>query len=462
MKTIIKNSLILATLVAFAASACAPLGKYKKDENVRSDLFGRGVAVADSLPISTIGWKDVFVDPELQVLIQEALDSSKDMKIAYETVQQAKAALSGARMAYVPQLNIVPQGGWGYTQTSGSSYTGWSYDVAANFSWEVDIFGRLANRKDKAKAQVEQSEDYRQAVRVSLIASVASAYYTLLMYDEQLKTSLEMENVWASSVDAIHALKREGFADEVAVSQYEATYSKLRATSSDLRQKIGVTENALSVLIGVPCRSISRTELKMQAIPEKVSVGIPIQILTNRPDVRAAERDVEIAFYTTKDAWLNFYPTLTINGSAALTNVVSGALVPMSFLGNIGAGLVAPIFSAGVNRTKLKVAESQQRVAKINLEKALLNAGMEVNSALIDMKGFREKAQFYDAQVISLVKARDDTELLMNNSQDKTYLDVLAAHNALIEAEFNHISSKANILQAMVNVYSALGGGTEY
>jgi len=462
MKTIIKNSLVLAALVVFVASACAPLGKYKKDENVRSDLFGRGVNVTDSMTISTLGWKDVFEDPELQILIQHALDSNLDMKIAYETVLQAQTALKGAKLAYVPKLDIVPQGGWGYSNTSGTSGSAWSYNVAANFSWEVDIFGRLANRKDKAKAQVEQSEDYRQAVRVELIASVASAYYTLLMYDEQLKTSLQMESVWESSVEAIHALKREGFADEVAVSQYEATYSKLRATSSDLRQKIGVTENALSILLGMPCSSIPRTELKKQRIPEKVSIGIPIQILSNRPDVRAAEKEVEVAFYTTKDAWLNFYPTLTLNGSAALTNIISGAIVPMSFLGDIGAGLVAPVLNAGINRTKLKIAESQQRVAKINLEKALLNAGMEVNSALIDMNGYREKAQFYDAEVVSLTKARDDTELLMNNSQDKTYLDVLAAHNALIEAEFNHIASKANIFQAMVNVYAALGGGTEY
>jgi len=462
MKKIIKNSLVLAALVVFVASACAPLGKYKKDENVRSDLFGRGVTVTDSMTISTLGWKDVFEDPELQILIQHALDSNLDMKIAYETVLQAQTALKGAKLAYVPKLDIVPQGGWGYSNTSGTSGSAWSYNVAANFSWEVDIFGRLANRKDKAKAQVEQSEDYRQAVRVELIASVASAYYTLLMYDEQLKTSLQMESVWESSVEAIHALKREGFADEVAVSQYEATYSKLRATSSDLRQKIGVTENALSILLGMPCSSIPRTELKKQRIPEKVSIGIPIQILSSRPDVRAAEKEVEVAFYTTKDAWLNFYPTLTLNGSAALTNIISGAIVPMSFLGDIGAGLVAPVLNAGINRTKLKIAESQQRVAKINLEKALLNAGMEVNSALIDMNGYREKAQFYDAEVVSLTKARDDTELLMNNSQDKTYLDVLAAHNALIEAEFNHIASKANIFQAMVNVYAALGGGTEY
>lgn len=452
-----KNILIMASVLL--AVACAPLGKYKDETKVSEDLYGRGVELSDS-SMARLGWKEVFTDPLLQMLIQTALDNNYDMKIAYEHIRQAEAALTGAKMGYVPNLSIAPAGGYSWSGVSGGSGA-WNYNVAASFSWQLDIFTIEAKKKN-AKATVEQTKDLYQATRVALIASVASGYYTLLMLDTELRTSEEMLEVWKKSVEAIHALKREGFADEVAVSQYEATYEKLCATAAKLRQQITVTENALSLMLGSTCTDLARSTLWMQSIPDRLEVGIPIQMLTYRPDVRASQRAVEAAFYSTKEAWLNFFPKLTIDGTAALTNVVSGAIVPMTFLGDLGASLVAPVLNRGLNKAKLRTAESKQREARLNLDYTLLLAGSEVNDAMASIKGNREKFVHYSAQIRSLVKARDDTELLMNNSQDKTYLDVLAAHNALIEAEFNGIETYANGLIGVVNLYSALGGGSEY
>lgn len=456
------NTLLLACASLLLTLACAPLGKYTPDNNVREDLYGRGVNATDTVTMATLSWKEVFVDPALQDLIQKALDNNLDLQMAYEHVQQANAALLGAKMAYIPNLSIAPSGSWTYMSNSEGSNSFWNYDIPASMSWEVDIFGRLANRKKLAEADVAQMEDYRQAVRVSLIASVANSYYTLLMLDEQLRTSLAMLDVWQKSVEAIHALKKEGFADEVAVSQYEATFSSLKSTTAQLAKSIALTENSVSLMCAEPCNTIKRTTLSSQTLPEIMSVGVPIQMLTFRPDVRAAQRGVESAFYTTKDAWLNFFPTLSLNGTADLTNILSGAIAPITFLGDLGAGLVAPIFSAGKNKSKLRLAESQQREARLVFDQALLNAGMEVNNALVSGKACIAMSIFYDSQVASLIKARDDTELLMNNSQEKTYLDVLAAHNALIEAQFNRIANRAEGLQAIVSLYAALGGGSEY
>lgn len=457
-----KNSLLVVAL-ASAAIACAPLGKYHKDENVRQDLYGRGVEATDS-SMSMFEWKEVFTDMKLQKLISKALENNIDLKVAYENVVQAQAALQGARNAYIPKLSIAPNGGWNYSRTKGvgSGNAVWNYDIAASFSWEVDIFGRLANRKDRAKAQLAGSEDYRQAVRVKLIASVANAYYSLLMLDAELRTCKEMEATWVKSVDAIHALKKEGFADEVAVSQYEATLEKLRAMDAEIRQDIIISENALSIMLAEPAQTIDRSILLVQDIPAAMKVGVPVSLLTGRPDVRAAQREVETAFYTTKDMWLNFFPTLSLTGTGSLTNIANGALVPITFLSNLGGSLVAPVLNAGVNKANLKVAESQQRIAKLNFEQTLLNAGMEVNNALTSVRQSKEKTAHYALQVASLIKAREDTELLMNNSQDKTYLDVLAAHNALVEAQMNFISAKADILKSVVSVYESLGGGSEY
>jgi len=454
MKTTIKAMSVVALLF----TACAPLGKYVADNNVPDDLYGQGVQTNGETNIASLKWQEMFTDSELQGLITKALDNNKDLMIAFEHVNQAQASLLGAKMAYVPNLSIAPQGGF---STSPSTNL-WSYDLRANFSWEIDIFGRLANRKKSAEAVLEMTEDERQAVRVGLISNVARTYYNLLMLDDKYSITSEMLNTWKESVNAIHLLMREGFADEVAVSQYEATYANLQATAATLENEIRLNENTLSLLLGETCTSHSRSQLKDQTLPNEVSVGIPVQMLTFRPDVKAAQRNVEAAFYTTKDAWLNFYPTLSLTGGASLTNLVSGAIVPISFLGNLGAGLVAPVLNAGRNKANLKIAESKQNEARINFDKTLLNAGKEVNDAIVTLISLRESAQYYEQQVKSLTKARKDTELLMKNSQNKTYLDVLTAHNALIEASFNRSSNKANALQALVNLYTALGGGSEY
>lgn len=447
----------LALLVALVLAGCAPLGKYKPVTEVPSDLYGTGVDTTEQ-SLGRIGWKDFFQDPDLQALISEALDANLDMKIALEYITRAEAALSGAKLSYVPYFAIAPEG---YGAFSKGNNPAWVYNIAANASWEVDIFGRNANRIRSAKASLELARDQAQATRVSLISGVANLYYTLLMLDSELRTSLEMEQVWKKSVETILEIKREGFADEVAVNQYQATYAGIKATSSDLRNSIRQTENAMAILLGRPSMTVRRGTLETQPIVLKVSAGVPVDMLTYRPDVRAAQRNVEVAFYTTKDAWLNFFPTLSIGGSASLTNYVNGSIVPMSFLANLSAGLVAPIFNRGINRTNLKIAESRQREARILFDKTLYEAGIEVNDAMSDYLSCTEKALFYLTQVKCLLQAREDTELLMNNSNDKTYIDVLMAHNALIDAEFALISNRAQRLRSVVNLYAALGGGAE-
>ncbi len=453
-----KISLVLGA-IAFITFACAPLKKYSPDNNVREDLFGRGVSTSDTNMVS-LTWQEVFDDPNLQCLVQKAIDNNLDLKIAFEHVKQAEASLMGAKLAYVPSLSINPAGG--LSTLSSLDEPAWNYDISAAFSWEVDIFGKMANQKKAAATTVEMMRDQQQAYRVSLISSVANVYYTLLMLDEQLRTANEMIAVWKESVTAIHDLKREGFADEVAVSQYEATYSNLLVTALDLEEKIKTAENSMSMLLSEPCSSYKRSNLLEVKDPQVFQVGIPVQMLTFRPDVRSAQRSVEVAYYMTKDAWLNFFPRLSLSGSVGVTNLLSGIVSPVSVLSNLSAGLVAPILSSGKNRANLKKMESQQEEAKFNFDKTLLNAGREVNDALIAVQGSIDKRVFYESQVASLTKARDDTELLMNNSDTKTYLDVLAAHNALIEARFNCIANRAYGMMGVVSLYASLGGGSEY
>jgi len=443
-----KKNKILVALILLAAS-CGPLGKYEPASEAEQP---------SQEPLAKMAWNEVFTDPCLQDLINIALENNIDLQAAQEHINQARASLTGAKMQYTPSLNLTPNI---YGQIREGSNPAYTYYLTADASWQIDIFGRIANSVKSAKATVSQMEDYKQAVRVSLIAQVASTYYTLLMLDTELKTSREMENTWKKSVETIGKLKREGFADEVAVNQYIATYASICIISKELEKQIKITENAISLILCQPAGQIKRGSLYNQRLPQDIVKGVPVQLLTCRPDVKAAQRDVEIAFYTTKAAWLNFFPTLSISGTSAGLFGVFGEAVPMTALANLSASLVAPVFNLGTNRAKLKIAESRQQEAKLNLDKALLTAGTEVNNALVEYNTYSEKTDFFKVQVASLIKARQDTETLMQNSEGKTYLDVLTAHNALIEATFDMIENYAFKMNALVSFYESIGGGSE-
>jgi len=450
-----KNKLLLIIAIAVCAVSCGPLGKYKPVTEVDNSIYGRGVELSDSASnFALLKWRDVYKDTCLQNLIQQALDNNKDLQIAYERVVQSNATLTGAKLSYAPSLALTPTIGGNFEKGQSPVYP---YYLSASASWEIDIFGKIATKVRTAKATAAQAEDYRQGVHTKLVSTVANTYYALLMLDEELVTAREMEKVWEKTVSTIRQLKEWGFADEVAVNQYEATYASMRLTAIDLRRQIDITENAMALLLAVPGQKIQRTKLAEQTVPEEINVGIPVQMLTLRPDVRAAQRGVEAAFYTTKSAWLNFFPSLTLTGDAGLSSITG--VLPMNVLANIGAGLTAPIFTAGANRTNLKIAESKQREARLTFETTMLQAGTEVNDALVDFRATTEMIKHYIHQVYNLEQARDNTQLIMDNSQDKTYLDVLAAHNSLVQAKFALIQNRTQRLQSVVSLYEALGGG---
>jgi len=450
-----KNSIFIVSLLALVLASCGPLGNYHAETEVEPGIYGRGVNEGDSATnFALLPWKEVFKDTCLQVLIEQALENNRDLQNAYEQIKQADASLTGTKMSYTPTLSLTPTIGGEFAKGSASTYP---YYLSATASWEIDIFGKIATKVRTAKANKAQMEDYAQGVKAKLVSSVAELYFNLLMLDNQLAVAKNMESVWKETVHTIRILKREGFADEVAVNQYEATYASIRLTAINLQKQIELTENSMSLLLCVPAKSFPRGKLDEQEAPENISVGIPVQMLTLRPDVRAAQRAVEAAFYTTKSAWLNFFPSLTLTGDAGLASVTG--VLPMSVLANIGAGLVAPIFTGGANRANLKIAESKQRQARNDFETAMLQAATDVNDALVNFRATIGMLEHYETQVYNLEQARDNTELIMNNSNDKTYLDVLAAHNALIQAQFDRISNMAQCALSVVSLYIALGGG---
>lgn len=456
MKTmILKNSAVFLA-AATIISSCAALGHYKHVETVPEDLYGDAVLTDASTSLGDTQWQVLFSDPLLRNLIDSALVNNFDLKIAQERIEQAEAELMASRLAYIPTLAVNPTISASFPEGGGKLY---SYNLAATSTWQMS-FARLGNNVRLAAAGKEAAKDYSDAVRSRLIASVANMYYTLLMLDAEIATTTDMERSWAASVETAKALKEAGMADQVAVLQYEATLSKTSATLIELKDQLHKAENSMCLLLGSHSGTvIPRNNLASQETPEEIEPGIPVQMLVKRPDVRSAEHELEAAFYATRGAILNFFPTLSINGTIGLINPANGQMSPMSLLGNVGAGLVAPILNAGTNKAALRYAQSRQRETRLNFDKVLISAGNEVNDALTEYHNCARMENYYLASARDLDKAREDTEYLMKNSLDKSYLDVLFANNSFFEAELAAIANRTKKLQALVTLYSALGGG---
>lgn len=453
--------LALSLLWVGSMSSCNIYRKYQRPEVVVNGLYRDVTSDTDTLKSDTanmgnLPWKEMFTDSKLQALIEEGLANNLDLQTAALRVKEYEAQLLSARLAYLPSFNLTPTGTVASFDNSKATQT---YQLPVAASWEVDLFGRLLNSKRAAKAALLQSEWYRQAVQTQVVAAIANGYYTLLMLDAQLSLSEETAKSWAESVRTTRALKDAALTTQAAVSQSEAQYNAVEISIVELRQQIREAENALCLLLGRPAGAVERGMLDEQDIPAELSAGVPVQLLSNRPDVRQAEAALMVAFANTNVARSAFYPQLTLSGTAGWTNSVgSQVLNPGKLILSATAGLVQPIFNKGANTAKLRVAKAQQEEARLAFQKSLLNAGNEVSNALYQYKTVQDKKLSREEQIFSLEAAVKETEELQRLSTT-TYLEVLTARQALLSARLSQVADAFQELQAMVNLYQALGGG---
>ena len=361
-----------------------------------------------------------------------------------------------ARLSFLPSFTLSPQGGI-TKQASDPSYR--TYKAPVSASWEIDIFGKLLNTSRGAKAALLQSKAYEQAVRSQVIASIANMYYTLLMLDRQLEISEQTYTNWTQTLSMMKDLKEAGMTNEAAVVQTEASCYSVAASIPEIRQSIRETENALSTLLGEVPHQIERGTLAEQQMPEEVNAGVPMQLLANRPDVRQAEWALAQAFYGTNAARAAFYPSITLGGTLGWTNSLGNAIVnPAQFIVAATASITEPLFNRASNLAGLRIAKAQQEEARLAFNQTLLNAGVEVNEALVQCQTARAKSQYYDQQVASLETAARSTSLLMKHGTT-TYLEVLTAQQSLLTAQMTQVSNRVTEIQGIITLYQALGGG---
>ena len=445
--------------LGIAASLFAACGIYKPytRPEVRTDnLYGTEHTTTDTASIADIGWRELFSDERLQRLIDTALAHNTDLQVARLRITEAEATLKAARLAYLPSFNFAPTGG-------ASSFDGtkasWTYSVPVTASWEVDIFSRLTNAKRRSRAAMLQSEAYRDAVQTQLITNIADYYYRLLSLDAQAAVTEQAVERYREQVRVMQALKAAGDANEAGVAQTQATLYAAETTLHDLQQSIRQTENSLTLLLSDTPHTIERTTLEEQSVPTELAVGVPLQLLSRRPDIRQSEQTLVQAYYATSEARAALYPSLTLSGSAGWTNN-AGAIVanPGSLLLSTAGSLLQPLFNAGQNRARVKIAKAQQEEAKLAFQQALLNAGAEVNNALTQVQTARAKTNTRREQLRSLEQAVENTQLLMLHGST-TYLEVLTAQQTLLEARLSAIADRLSELQGVVSLYHALGGG---
>ena len=466
-----KKQIIYVVVASALLSSCNIYKSYKRPDDIKIDgLFrdtasvsltgGYGETNGDTATIASLPWREVFTDPQLQILIEQGLASNTDLQSAQLSVKQAEASLMSSKLAFLPSFALAPQGTISSFDQSKASQTD-QFPITA--SWQIDLFGDLLNAKRGAKASLLQSKAYKQAVQTQLVAAIANYYYTLLMLDEQLAITQETAVKWKENVATMKAMKDAAMTNEAAVTQSEATYYSVLASIPELKQTIRETENNLCVLLGQAPQAISRGTLASQQMPTYVSAGVPLQLLANRPDVKAAEMALATAYYATNRARSAFYPLVNITGSLGWTNSAGGAIVnPGKLLASVVGSITQPLFQRGSLIAQLKITKAQQEQAKLSFQQALLNAGNEVSNALFQYQTNLEKETIRRQQVEALEKSVDfTTDLFKSGTEGTSYLEIITAEQSLLSARLSEVSDTFSKIQAVVNLYQAVGGGQE-
>lgn len=456
-----KLKVYMMTVFAVMLSGCQIYRNYQRPKDLPIDNLYRpvdSIPSKDSLTLGDLPWQEVFSDTLLQRLVDYGLEHNTDMQTALLRIDQAKAQLTAARLSFLPSLNLSPQGT--LTSTDGGKAVK-TYELPVQASWEVDLFGSLRNAKKEIQSALLQQQAYRQAVQSELIATIANDYYTLLMLDEQIAISNTTMDIWKEQVRTMEARLKVGEETENAVTQTRASLYELEATHNDLLRQLRETENTLCTLLGTTSQSISRSTLNGQIMPEKFNVGIPLRLLSRRPDVVQAEMTLASAYYSTNQARAAFYPNLTLSGSTGWTNSLGQAVTnPEGWILSAIGSLTQPIFNRGKLISNLRVSKAEEQIALLDYKQALLDAGQEVNDALYSIESIEKNLNAHSSQCRELERTVETAESLYHTG-NATYLELLSARQTLLTAQMSVVSDQFSRCQAVINLYRALGGGCE-
>ena len=457
---------VLLVLVTVTLSGCGVYKKYQPQQEAPKDLFGQ-TTIGDTLDLTTdnmaeLSWREFFVDPILQELIDSALVRNTDMRSAQLTLKKAEASLKAAKLAFLPSLSLQPSASVYSTMGTNGSLSGasYTYDIPLQLDWNVGISGSRIVGKRKAQAVVEQAKAQRDAMQANIISTMAQQYFMLLLLDRQLEILQETDSLWNESLETERALWENGKAYSTAVNQMESSNLSVKVQIVDTRRSIKNIENSICQMLGLTPQTIRRNTWGDYALPERFGTGVPGVLLQNRPDIRLADHMLEETFYNTASARAAFYPSLSLQGILGWTN--NGGIItdPGALILKAIGSLVQPIFQQGKLQANLKIAKYEQEEQLDQYVQTVINAGNEVNECLADCQTAYDKNLLYQRQVEVLQDAYEGTHELMNSGK-ASYLEVLTAQESLLSAQLNEAENLYKGSIALIGLYIALGGATK-
>lgn len=450
-------------ILAVVLSSCLATKKYDRPEIEAVDLY-KNFTTTDSTTLADMPWENLFPDDQLKKLISDALTNNQDMGIAAQRIVAAQAYFKQKKLEFLPSVGVgasVTHQELAENSQFGSFFNGSidQYQLAADLSWEADIWGKIRSNKRAYYAAYMQSEAAYRVVQTKLIASVAATYYQLLALDAQLKIAEETVENRASSLETMKSLKESGQQTAVSVKQTEAQLYGAQILEADLKKQVQIVENALCMLLGIAPQPIDRGVLENQELGVDMNVGLPAQLVRNRPDVIEAEFGLMQAFELTNVARTQFYPSLTLSATGGFQSIeFDNWFDTGSLFATIVGGLTQPVFNQGKIKAQYKISKAEQEQALLNFRKSLLNAGQEVSNAMVTITAEDEKYDLRVRQRDALSDAVEFSEELLINGY-ASYLEVLTAKDNELSAELNLIDTKYRKLTAIVDLYQALGGG---
>lgn len=462
-------------LLCMAYAACKVPALVGKTENTTTPAsYGKS---QDSTNVATLPWRTYFNDPYLAALIDTALKNNQELNITLQEIQIARNEVRARKGEYLPFVNL--GAGAGFEHTPKYTLPGASESnlqivpgkenpelipemvVAANAHWEIDIWNKLHNAKNAAVKRYLGSVEGKNFVLTSLIAEVANSYYELLALDKQLDIVKQNIDIQTNALEIVKLQKEATRVTELAVKKFEAEVMKTKSLQFDIQQKIVETENRINFLLARYPQPITRNDKAFdEAMPKGIHPGIPSQLLANRPDIRQAEQQLAASRLDVKVAKAQFYPSVGISAAIGYQAFNPAYLIrtPESILASLAGELAAPLINRNAIKATYYSANSKQVQAVYNYERTILNAYVEVANQLAKMNNLESSYNLKSGQVQALTQSITIANDLFKSAR-ADYMEVLLTQRDALEARFELVETKKQQLNALVNVYRALGGG---
>lgn len=466
---------LLALLLAFAASACVPElpggGAREPDTTVPDAYSAGGEASGGEAQASIVDWRTFFADPNLAALIDEALEHNQELNIAVQDVLITHNEVLARRGDILPLVSFGADVGVEHVgehtsqgesdRATGLSATLPSYSLGLYASWEVDAWRRLRNLRDAAINRYLASVEGRSFMVTRIVAEIATSYYELMALDRKLELLESTIALQQQSVEMVQLQFQAARATAVAVARFEAELRRYQAQELEIRQRIVETENRIHFLVGRFPRPIERSSAAfLELAPPNVRVGLPGELLTNRPDIRQAELELEATRFDVRAARARYFPSLRLDAGVGYESVSARRLfnTPSSMLFGVLGNIFAPLLNRRAITAAYFTADAQQQRAVLVYEQSILRGYLDVVNRMNLIENRTRGLTLREEQVERLNQSIELSVQLFNAAR-ADYLEVLTARRDALEAQLELIETKEGQLSASVGLYQALGGG---